>query len=106
MAAPGGDPGDDGDDESDEPSDPNPYRGDPPLHKSNNGNGNSHHSGSKKGPARFDGGPPGYPDNGGNGGDGSDDESHHSHHSNGQGRHPNCNINQHRGYSVPAAVHP
>jgi len=106
TAAPGGDPGDDRDDESDELSDPNPYRGDPPLHKSNNGNGNSRHSGSKKGPARFDGGPPGYPDDGGNGSDGSDNELHHSHHSNGQGRHPNHNTNQHRGYSVPVAVHP
>jgi len=102
SAAAPGDPGDDGDDESDEPSDSNLQRGDPPprIPKQNDGS-HSRRSGSGKRPARFGGGPPGYPDDGGNGGNSSDDRSCRN---NDQNRRPDRN--RHRGYSVPAAVHP
>ena len=66
----------------------------------------SQQSGDRKGPARFDGGPPGNPDDTGNGGGGDDNNLNHSCRSIGQGRDPNHNNNRHRGYSVPAAIHP
>ena len=63
-------------------------KGDPPPHNLNNNIGNCSSSG--QGPAHFNGGPAGYPNNW----------------RNGQGEHPDQNNNWHHGYLVSATVHP